>query len=190
MPPYTIETWRADHNSGAFVSGMAVIDHYIKHQAARDMSSRASLVFVLTEPGDRTVRGYYTLSSLGIVFTDLPETVTKRLPRYPQIGATILGRLSVDRSYRDQLEETLGENPRLGELLLFDAQMKALQGARKTAGSALFVIDVKQPTAEELACGLLDPMTFYTQYGFAPLPGNRRRVFKLIRVIEQEFRQA
>jgi len=169
---------------------MDSIDRYIKNQAQRDMSSHASLVFVLTERTDKTIRAFYSLSSLGIVYTDLPAKIQKKLPRYPLMGATLLGRLGVDRNYSAALQEKLGEKPRLGELLLIDAQKKTLQGAITTAGAALMIIDAERPTDEEISEGIRDPLGLYTQYGFVPLPGNERRVFKLTRVIEQELKAA
>jgi hypothetical protein len=159
----TIVPWRPEHDSTAFSSGTASIDKYIKEQARRDMSSHASLVFVLTEPGQNIIRAYYTLSSFGIIFTELPREIQKKLSRYPHIGATLLGRLGVDKNYSRQLEARFKEKPRLGELLLVDAQKKTLQGATTTSGTALTVIDAEQPTPEELANGLRDPLGFYKQ---------------------------
>lgn len=189
IKPYTIETLQSEHDATAFYSGMGSIDRYIKELAHRDMSSRTSLVFVLTESGQKIIRAYYTLSSIGIVFNELPDKIKKRLPRYPQIGATLLGRLGVDRNYSGELKEELGEKPRLGEILLVDAQKKTLLGATTVSGTALLVIDAFAPTAEDLATGVKDPLGFYIQYGFVPFPGNPRRVFKLTRSIEQELRQ-
>jgi hypothetical protein len=183
---YAIVPWQSAHDCTSFCSGMEAIDRYIKNQASRDMSSHASLVFVLTETGSNVVRAYYALSALGIVFAALPEKAQKKLPRYPQIGATLLGRLGVDRNFKAAEQQRLGENPRLGELLFVHAQKTALSGAKTTAGSTMLVIDVKQPSAAESEAGVRDPMDFYTQYGYAPFPGNARRVFKLMRVIEQE----
>ncbi len=190
---YAYERCVADLECGAagfaFSSGMASIDKYIKNQAPREMVNHVSLVFVLTE-GNNVIRAYYSLSGLGIVFAKLPEKIQKKLPRYPQMSATLLGRLGVDRNYSAALQEKLGEKPRLGEVLLMDAQKKTLQGAMTTAGAALMVIDAERPTGEEMANGIRDPLGFYTQYGFAPFPGNERRVFKLTRVIEEEFKAA
>src|SRR5262249_49958391 len=168
---------------------MASIDSYIKNQAPRAMINHVSLVFVLTE-GNNVIRAYYSLSGLSVVFAELPEKVQKKLPRYPQMSATLLGRLGVDRNYSAELQDRLGEKPRLGEVLLMDAQNKSLQGATTTAGAALMIIDAERPTDEELANGIRDPLGFYTQYGFAPFPGTERRLFKLTRVIEQEFKAA
>ena len=169
---------------------MEKIDRYIKEQAHRDMSSHVSLVFVLTEPDSSVIRGFYSLSALGIVFNDLLRDVQRRLSRYPQVGATLLGRLGVDQAYKAKLQEELGENPRLGEFLFIDAQKRALEGATGTVGSALMVIDVLRPTEKEQAAGVRDPMTLYIEYGFLPFPGDERRVFKPMRIIEQEYGEA
>ncbi|MCA9802531.1 MAG: hypothetical protein KC777_11235 [Cyanobacteria bacterium HKST-UBA02] len=189
-PPHRIEPWREDLDATAFSSGMEKIDRYIKEQAPREMRNRLSLVFVLTEPESIIVRGFFSLSALAIRFADLPAKLQKRLPKYQQVSATLLGRLGVDRSYRSELQERLGENPRLGEFLFVDAQKRALEGATETVGSALMVIDVLMPTEEELVAGVRDPMTFYKEYGFLPFPGNDRRVFKPMRTIEEEYGRA
>lgn len=175
---YLIEPWRREHDASEFSCGFERLDRYIKQQASWDMTSKSSLVFVLTEPRSKVIRAYYSLSSLGILLADLPEKIRKKLPRYPQISATLLGRLAVDANYKKF---------RLGELMLFDAQKNALQGARTTVGSALFVVDVLLPSKDELKAGIRDPLAFYTQYGFLLFPGNDRRVFKPIRMIETEL---
>lgn len=149
------------------------------------MASKVSTVFVLTEKDDNRVRGYYTLSSLSLKFDDLPKEVQKKLPRYPQVGATLLGRLGVDVRYRDELNKR-GEKPRLGEILLVDAQKKCLKGT-STVGSAIMLIDVEQPSAAEIAEGARDPIGFYTQYGFMQLPKTPRTVFKRVSTIEKEL---
>ncbi len=187
VSPYTIEQWSIEYDSTGFSSGVAKIDKYIKEQAPRDMSSNLSVIFVLTELDNKIIRGYYSLSALGILFADLPEKIQKKLPRYPQISATLLGRLGVDQNYSKAVLEKTRKNPRLGELLLTSAQMNTLKGA-STVGSALLIIDVLSPTAEEIKNGARDPMGFYTQYGFLPFPGNERRLFKLTRTIEQELK--
>ncbi len=168
---------------------MATIDKYIKIQAAREMLNHVSVVFVLTER-NKVIRGYYSLSGLSVLFAELPDKVQKKLPKYPRMSATLLGRFGVDRAYSAQLKSRLGEKPRLGEFLLMDAQNRTLQGATTAAGAALMIIDAERPTDEEIANGVRDPLGFYTQYGFAPFPGAERRIFKLTRTIEQEFSAA
>ena len=48
------------------------------------------------------VVAYYTLSSFRIDQPDLPEDERKELPGYPDVPATLLGRLAVDQKYRGQ----------------------------------------------------------------------------------------
>lgn len=182
-----IVLWTKDHDASQFTSNLASIKKYIQEQAHRDVSSYTSSVFVLTEPGDMVIRGYYSLSSLSIVFQELPAKVQKRLPRYTETSAILLGRLGVDRDYSQKLLETSGVKPRLGELLLADVQIRALKNA-KDVGSALLVIDAEMPSPEEQKNGARDPLPFYAKYGFVPLTNNPRRVIKTMRAIAEEFK--
>jgi GNAT superfamily N-acetyltransferase len=52
--------------------------------------------FVLVLP-DETIAGYYTLSSTSVQLPELPAQIVRKLPRYPLVPATLLGRLAVDR---------------------------------------------------------------------------------------------
>ena len=52
--------------------------------------------FVLLLP-DGTIAGYYTLSSTSVQLAELPAETVRKLPRYPLVPATLLGRLAVDR---------------------------------------------------------------------------------------------
>lgn len=182
-----IVPWTKEHDASQFTSNLASIKKYIQEQALRDVSSHASSVFVLTEPGDMIIRGYYSLSSLSIVFSELPEKVQKRLPRYPETSAILLGRLGVNRDYSHKLQHDLGSKPRLGEMLLANAQIRCLKNSTNV-GSALLAIDAEMPSAEEQKNGAIDPLPFYTRYGFVPLTANPRRVIKTMRAIETEFK--
>jgi hypothetical protein len=57
--------------------------------------------FVMVMP-DGAIAGFYTLSSTAVRLGDLPEQVAKRLPRYPLVPATLIGRLAIDRRYHGQ----------------------------------------------------------------------------------------
>jgi len=56
--------------------------------------------FVLVA-ADGLIGGYYTLSSTAVKLAELPNEVARRLPRYPLIPATLLGRLAVDSRFQD-----------------------------------------------------------------------------------------
>lgn len=186
---YRIEPWTKEHETTQFSSKLASIQRYIQEQAHRDISSKISSVFVLVEPGQYLVRGYYSLSSISIAFSELPIKTQKRLPCYPQVSGILLGRLGVDSTFSADQAKKLGDKPRLGELLLVDAQKRCLENT-KEVGSALMVIDAEMPSEEELKNGSRDPLPFYTQYGFVVLSANPRRLVKTMRAIEREFSQA
>ncbi len=187
MPQLVIVPWSKEHDASQFTSNLASVKKYFQEQAYRDVSSYASSVLVLTEPSDILIRGYYSLSSLSIVFNELPEKVQKRLPRYPESSGILLGRLGVDRDYSQKLQKESGSKPRLGELLLANAQIRCLKNS-KNVGSALLIIDAEMPSDEEKKNGASDPLPFYAKYGFVPLTANPRRVIKTMRSIAEEFK--
>ena len=88
--------------------------------------------------------GNYTLAAGGVPLTDLPEALTKRLPRYPSVPVARVGRLAVDRAIHGQ---------KLGGALLADAAVRATRS--KVAVFAL-VVDAKDDPAE----------AFYRHHGF------------------------
>jgi len=55
---------------------------------------------VLIEPPSPYVLGFYTLSNASLQAAELAATLVKKLPRYPVLPATRLGRLAVDAKER------------------------------------------------------------------------------------------
>lgn len=121
--------------------------------------------FVLVAGDDPTPIGYYTLAATGIAFAELPEALAKRLPRYPVIPATLMGRLAIDARHRGQGH---------GEFLLLDAFSRAL---RSEIATYAFVVDAKDDKAAE----------FYRRYQFLPLVEGSRRLFVPIAEIARLF---
>lgn len=111
----------------------------------------------MTDDGSDVVVGYYTLSSFTVVLQDLPEELARRLPRYPNVPATLLGRLAVAESRQ-------GEG--LGETLLVDALERAAAVSEEVASAAV-VVDA----ADE------DAARFYERFGFLSLPRRPARLF-------------
>ena len=166
---FTIEPLGASHKElrAAFSCGVEALDRYLKQQASQDIDSGAALPFVLVADG--RIAGYYTLSSYGIRSDDIPQEQIKhlRLPRYGVIGATLLGRLARDLTFKGQ---------GIGELLLLDAMKKALHGSRTIAASTGLVVDAKDDNTQR----------FYSEYGFlAPFPDTPRRLFLRMETIEE-----
>jgi GNAT superfamily N-acetyltransferase len=124
-----IELLRNDHDRAGFSCGNTSVDRYLKEQAGQDLRRACATPFVLApERGSTAILGYYTLSSYGIDVGELPADVARRLPRYPLIPATLLGRLAVDRRHQGQ---------GIGEFLLLDALHRALLQSAEIAAAAV-----------------------------------------------------
>src|SRR5216683_2231802 len=95
---------------------LEALDSYLHKQAGQDARKRAAVPFVATADG-QTIAGYYTLSQYAIGLDAIPEEVAKRLPKYPMVSATLLGRLAVSTEFRGR---------GLGENLLMDALHRSL----------------------------------------------------------------
>ncbi len=98
---------------------------------------------------------------------DLPPEVARKLPRYPQIPAAILGRLAVSEKHKRQ---------GLGEFLLLDAMQRSLDQSKALGLFALFV-DAKDEQAAN----------FYRRYYFIPLPSQPPRLFPPMKTIADLF---
>lgn len=166
---FRIEPLGRAHDRAAFYCGVASLDSYLKQQAGQDVANRVAVCFVLT-PDDRTIAGFYTLSQYSIDLARLPEEFAKRLPRYPAVPATLLGRLAVGQSFRGQ---------RLGEFLLLDALDRALQHSRHIASAAV-IVDAKDEAARR----------FYLRFEFMPLPDAPNRLFLPMGLLEKLLRGA
>jgi len=154
-PPYRIEPLNAQHDRVAFSSGVEGLDRYFRTQAGQDIRRRVATCFVLVAEDGRTVGGFYTLSAASIVLRDLPAEVAAKLPRYPVVPATLMGRLAVRSDLRGR---------RLGELLLMDALARCL---RADIASFALIVDAKDERAK----------AFYARYKFRPLVVGGRRLF-------------
>jgi GNAT superfamily N-acetyltransferase len=162
---YSFEPLGDQHDRAAFSCGVDALDRYFRMQAGQEGRRRVASCFVLAA-ADGSVAGYYTLSATSIALLDLPLTLAKRLPRYPVVPATLMGRLAVHQDRHGQ---------GLGELLLLDAFSRTL---RSDIASYAFVVDAKDDAAQ----------AFYQRYGFMPLAGAGRRLFLPLAEIALLFR--
>lgn len=111
------------------------------------------------------VDGFYTLSAHSILAAALPESLAKKLPRFP-LPVTLLGRMAVSEASRGH---------GLGEFLLMHALERAWLGSQQVASWAV-VVDAKQGARD-----------FYLKYDFAPLPSQPGRLVLPMRTIEKLF---
>jgi GNAT superfamily N-acetyltransferase len=162
MTEFKVEPLGPRHNRNAFSCGVPALDRYLQKQARQDVSKGVAAAFVITADG-ATIAGFYTLSSSLINLRDLPDDFVRTLPRYPDVPATLLGRLAVASGFRGQ---------GLGESLLIDAMRRVLRTTRDVATTAI-VVDAKDDSA----------LQFYLRHDFVPLPDQQSRlVFRLKKI--------
>jgi hypothetical protein len=114
---------------------------------------------------DGALGGFCTLSSTAPRLQQLPEdTARRRLPRYPLVPATLIGRLAIDRRYHGQ---------GWGSFLLLDALHRC------TTDIASFAVVVDAIDDET--------RTFYLRASFLSLPDSPHRLFRRISDIKQLF---
>ena len=165
--PYQIEALGKQHDRTGFACGSAALDLYLQRQARQDAGKNVAAPFVLTLPPESAVLGYYTLSASLVSASELPVAMAKKLPRYPQLPVTLLGRLAVDQRVKG-----LG----LGEFMLMDALRRSLEAAVNIAAMAVLV-DAKDDAAE----------AFYRHFSFLPLQQHPRRMFLPMKVVAGLF---
>ncbi len=144
----------AIHQREEFDCGVEALNRYLRERAWQDMRRRAAGCWVMVrplEPG--MILGYYTLSPDGIEAKDMPDisNLHKILPRYPRLGAILLGRLAVSSTQQGR---------GLGKKLLFDTICRS---SNSEIPAPLMLVDAKDAVAE----------AFYRKYGFESLKQNR-----------------
>lgn len=161
---FSIELLGVSHDRTAFDCGVALLNSYLQQYARQDMERGIATPYVLvssTKP--REIAGFYTLTATAVKLTDLPESTVKKLPRYPLVPATLLGRLAISLKYRGK---------GLGERLLIDALKRSLEASR-VVGSAAVIVDAKDASG----------VRFYERYGFKRLPEQSLRLFIAMKTI-------
>ena len=157
LAPEHISALTKTHERKSFDCGHEDLNRYLREQARQDAEKRVAAPFVLTQPGDPKVLGFYTLSSSIIPVDELSQDLMKRLPRYGQLPVTLLGRLAVDRSAGGQ---------GVGQFLLVDALRRGLEAAQQIAAMAV-IVDAKNERAE----------SFYRHFDFQPFQQTPLRLF-------------
>ncbi|MFZ9737076.1 MAG: GNAT family N-acetyltransferase [Prochlorotrichaceae cyanobacterium] len=146
---FQIHSFDRKYDRSKFSCGKEPLDKYLKEQASQDINRNVASVFVLIEENKTQILAYYTLSSYIILIEELQDDFARRLPRYPQLPATLLGRLAVDQKI---------QRTGLGEFMLLDALDKALTCSNDIGSLAVVV----QPLDD-------DAFSFYKKYGFQNL---------------------
>jgi GNAT superfamily N-acetyltransferase len=160
-----IEPLGNQHQRTDFLCGKEALDQYFQRQISQDARRRLASPFVMVMP-DGKLGGYYTLSSTAIRLRDLPEEIARRLPRYPLVPATLIGRLAIARRYQGQ---------GWGSSLLLGALHRCTMS--KIVSFAV-IVDALDDEAT----------AFYRHESFLPLPDSGHRLFRRMSDIEPLFR--
>lgn len=150
-----VEALGAHHDRNDFVSGVGPLDRYFRSQAGQDARKNTAAPFVVVLPGGG-IGGYYTLSATGVKLAELPADIARRLPRYPLVPATLLGRLAVDQRHRGK---------GFGRFLLADALFRAV---RSEIASFAVIVDAKDEATRR----------FYERESFLPLVDQPMKLFR------------
>jgi len=153
-----VEPLGKQHDRARFSCGNPSLDEYLKVRARQDARRYVAAPFVLVpSAGETTILGYYTLSSFAIDLAELPPGTARKLPAYPNVPVTLLGRLAVDA-------RNAGKG--LGEFLLMDALHRSFAQSSQIAAVAV-VVDAMDDSA----------VRFYKHFNFTPFPERPARLF-------------
>lgn len=159
---------KTQHDRSQFNCGDDALNRYLKNHANQNQNDNISKVFVAVqntidwEGQLRQIYGYYTLSAGQISFEQLPETIKKKMPKYP-VPVARIGRLAVDKKYHKQ---------GMGGFLLHDALSRILS-ISESIGIFSVIVDAKE-----------NAKTFYEAYGFEPLKDDGSIYFMPIKTIQ------
>jgi ribosomal protein S18 acetylase RimI-like enzyme len=145
----------ADHNRTPFDCGQTDLNRYFHSQVTQDVRRHITNCFVAVDVRLGLVAGYYTLAAASIPTPDLPNEITKKLPRYPSLPAVRIGRLAVDQRFQRR---------GLGGALLADAAQRILKAP---PAAYTLLVDAKDDQAS----------AFYQHHGFRPLASQPRTLF-------------
>lgn len=144
----------AVHRREDFACESTELTDFLRTRARKEAKSRTSACFVIVPSADPVrIAGFYTLSATIIQLEKLPPEFTKKLPRYPHLPATLLGRLARALEFKGQ---------GIGDLLMVDALKRAYESS-SVIGSMAVVVDPKDEKAAK----------FYATFGFQPLDGQK-----------------
>lgn len=163
MPPgFRWERLQQSHPRRQFRSGQVEVDDWLRTKALQHQKKHLSVTKVLLDDEDRIV-GYYTLATGQVDFGDLPDEVSRQLPRRA-LPVAVLAWLAV-------AEQRHGQG--FGRTLL----AQALRDCHDAGDTFAFVAVI-------LDCLTDDAKRFYQKWDFTELPGHPYRLFVSYRQIE------
>jgi GNAT superfamily N-acetyltransferase len=153
---YQIRALNPSIDTADFRCGHEALDEYIRRYASQDVRKNVARVFVATPETDaKQLAGFFTLSAGSVSCASLPSVLARKLPQYP-IPVALIGRLAVSEKFQGK---------GLGSILLADACEKVSRASAMLAVAGI-IVDAKDD----------DAISFYSHFGFVPLPGQTSRM--------------
>lgn len=147
-----------NQNRQQFHCGELELDNYLRKYAGQHAEANLSRTFVAVLIDDpQRIIGFYSLSMAQVPFEEIPQEMSRKLPKYP-IPAARLGRLAVDTNFQGK---------RIGEALLMNALARCAGIARQDIAASGMIVDAKHEQAKR----------FYQKYGFTPLTSKPLTLF-------------
>jgi len=143
------------HPRRSFRSGQFEVDDWLRTKAWQHQKKHLSVTKVLLDETNRIV-GYYTLATGQVDFGDLPDELTKRLPRR-WLPVAVLAWLGVSADHQGY---------GLGRILLAQA-LRDCYEAGDTFAFVAVILDCLTDAAK----------SFYQKWDFEELPGHPYRLF-------------
>lgn len=164
---FSIEPLGKQHDRAAFSCGNEQLDRYLHSRATQDRKRNIASPYVVVDRERKQIIGYYTLSMSGVSLEQLPQGIAKKLPKYPIVGVTLIGRLAIASGYK---------GAGWGKLLLLDALYRSLLVSKTTASFAVVVDAI-----DDQAVG------FYQRFEFQAFLDRPYRLFRTMANIAQAF---
>ena len=156
---YHIVPLSGEYDRSSFDCGEPTLNEFLRLYASQNDRKGLGRTFIAVKSEDRTIYGYYTVSTGSVLFNLVPEN----LPRYP-VPVAHIGRLAVSQAAQGQ---------GLGETLLMDAFKKIALASEHVGVYAI-----------EVHCLNERARSFYLRYGFTELLDDRLHLYipmKLVR---------
>lgn len=151
-----------DHPRRSFRSGQSEVGDWLRAKAWQHQKKHLSVTKVVLDDANRIV-GYYTLATGQVDFGDLPDDLTRRLPRR-WLPVAVLAWLGVSEDHQGR---------GIGRLLLAQA-LRDCYEAGDTFAFVAVIIDCLTEAAK----------SFYQKWDFHELPGHPYRLFVTYQQLE------
>jgi GNAT superfamily N-acetyltransferase len=154
-----------NHERSSFSCGVPELDRYLHFHAGQDAKRKVAAPFVMVDEG--RIVGYYTLSAYGIHAAELPSDIVRKLPKYPLLPATLLGRFAIDKEYQGR---------QLARFLLMDALYRSWKNADEIASIGVVAEAIDERARE-----------FYLHHEFLALVEHPGKLFIAMGTIQAAF---